>query len=76
MVGGAVARRLAGEGCDLLLAGRDVVDLCDQMAVRDWMADNRPDCIVVAAAKVGGIHANNIAPVDFLQDNLTIQNNI
>ena len=40
------------------------------------MADNRPDCIVVAAAKVGGIHANNIAPVDFLQDNLTIQNNI
>ena len=76
MVGGAVARRLAGEGCDLLLAGRDVVDLCDQLAVRAWMADNRPDCVVVAAAKVGGIHANDVAPVDFLQDNLTIQNNI
>lgn len=76
MVGGAVARRLAAEGCDLLLAGRDVVDLCDQMAVRVWMADNRPDCVVVAAAKVGGIHANNVAPVDFLQDNLVIQNNI
>ena len=76
MVGGAVARRLASEGCDLLQAGRDVVDLCDQLAVRAWMADNRPDCVVVAAAKVGGIHANDVAPVDFLQDNLTIQNNI
>lgn len=76
MVGGAVARRLESEGCDLLLAGRDVVDLCDQLAVRAWMADNRPDCVVVAAAKVGGIHANNVAPVDFLQDNLVIQTNI
>ena len=76
MVGGAVARRLASEGCDLLQAGRDVVDLCDQLAVRAWMADNRPDCVVIAAAKVGGIHANDVAPVDFLQDNLTIQNNI
>lgn len=76
MVGGAVARRLESEGCELLLAGRDVVDLCDQSAVQAWMADNRPDCIVVAAATVGGIHANNVAPVDFLQDNLVIQNNI
>ncbi len=76
MVGGAVARRLESEGCDLLLAGRDVVDLCDQRAVRAWMADNRPDCIVVASAKVGGIHANNVMPVDFLHDNLVIQNNI
>ena len=76
MVGGAVARRLESEGCDLLLAGRDVVDLCDQSAVQTWMTDNQPDCIVVAAAKVGGIHANNVAPVDFLQDNLVIQNNI
>ena len=76
MVGGAVARRLESEGCELLLAGRDVIDLCDQSAVQAWMTDNRPDCIVVAAAKVGGIHANNVAPVDFLQDNLVIQNNI
>ena len=76
MVGGAVARRLESEGSELLLAGRDVVDLCDQAAVRAWMAANRPDCIVVAAARVGGIHANNVAPVDFLQDNLVIQSNI
>ena len=76
MVGGAVARRLESEGCELLLAGRDVVDLCDQSVVRAWMADNCPDCVVVAAAKVGGIHANNVAPVDFLQDNLIIQNNV
>jgi GDP-L-fucose synthase len=76
MVGSALVRRLESEGCDILLAGRDVVDLCDQSAVQTWMADNRPDCVVVAAAKVGGIHANNVAPVDFLQDNLVIQNNI
>ena len=76
MVGGAVARRLESEGCNLLLAGRDVVDLCDQSAVQAWVTANCPDCIVVAAAKVGGIHANNVAPVDFLQDNLVIQNNI
>jgi len=76
MVGGAVARRLESEDCEILLAGRDIVDLSDQSAVRGWVAINRPDCIVVAAAKVGGIHANNSAPVDFLQNNLVIQNNI
>ena len=76
MVGGAVVRRLESENCDVLLAGRDIVDLSDQLAVQDWMAINRPDCIVVAAAKVGGIHANNSAPVDFLQNNLVIQSNI
>ena len=76
MVGGAVVRRLESEGCDLLLAGREIVDLYDHSAVQAWMADRRPDCIVVAAAKVGGIHANNVAPVHFLQENLVIQNNI
>ena len=76
MVGGAVVRRLESENCDLLLAGREIVDLCDHSAVQAWMADKRPDCIVVAAAKVGGIHANNVAPVHFLQENLVIQNNI
>ena len=76
MVGGAVARRLASEDCEVLLAGREVVDLLDQVAVKEWMTEAKPDAIVVAAAKVGGIHANNTAPVDFLQNNLVIQNNI
>ncbi|MDB2557587.1 GDP-L-fucose synthase [Luminiphilus sp.] len=76
MVGGAVARRLESEDCEALLAGREVVDLLDQVAVKEWMAEAKPDAIVVAAAKVGGIHANNTAPVDFLQNNLVIQNNV
>lgn len=76
MVGGAVSRRLTHEGCELLQVGRDVVDLEDQVAVLDWMQDARPDVIVIAAAKVGGIHANNSAPVDFLERNLSIQLNI
>lgn len=76
MVGAAVTRRLEREDCEVLLAGREVIDLLDQMAVQDWMRDARPDVIVVAAAKVGGIHANSTAPVDFLQNNLVIQNNI
>lgn len=76
MVGGAIVRRLESEDCDLLLAGREMVDLSDRRAVQAWMFSNSPDCVVVAAARVGGIHANNTAPVDFLQDNLFIQNNI
>jgi GDP-L-fucose synthase len=76
MVGAAVARRLALEGCDLITAGRDVVDLVDQAAVRNWMIAQRPDAIVLAAAKVGGIKANNDFPVDFLYQNLMIEANI
>lgn len=76
MVGGAVARRLAREKCEVLTAGRDVVDLIDQAAVRAWMAMARPDAIVIAAARVGGIHANDTRPVDFLYDNLMIEANI
>ncbi len=76
MVGGAVVRRLASEGCDILTAGRDQVDLVDQTAVRTWMAANRPDAIVLAAAKVGGIKANSEFPVDFLYQNLMIEANI
>lgn len=76
MVGGAVVRRLASEGCELLTAGRDSVDLVDQAQVRDWMTKARPDVIVLAAAKVGGIKANNDFPVDFLYQNLMIEANI
>ncbi|WP_102227051.1 GDP-L-fucose synthase [Acidimangrovimonas sediminis] len=76
MVGGAVVRRLASEECEVITAGRDVVDLTDQKAVHAWMAQTRPDAIVMAAAKVGGILANNSNPVDFLYDNLVIETNI
>ncbi|MAM57853.1 MAG: GDP-fucose synthetase [Salinicola sp.] len=76
MVGGAVVRRLARENCEVITAGRDVVDLVDQAAVRAWMLDTRPDVVVMAAAKVGGIKANNDYPVDFLYQNLMIEANI
>ena len=76
MVGGAVVRRLAGEDCEVVTAGRDEVDLVDQAAVRDWMKRSRPDAIVLAAAKVGGIKANADFPVDFLYQNLMIEANI
>ena len=76
MVGGAVVRRLASEDCEVITAGRDVVDLVEQRAVHDWMAATRPDAIVLAAAKVGGIQANSTRPVDFLYDNLMIEANI
>lgn len=76
MVGGAVARRLASEGCEVIVAGRDDVDLVEQLQVREWMADNKPDGIVLAAAKVGGIKANSEFPVDFLYQNLMIEANI
>ena len=76
MVGGAVVRRLASEGCEVITAGREVVDLVNQKAVHNWMAATKPDTIVLAAAKVGGIHANATSPVDFLYENLMIEANI
>lgn len=76
MVGSAVVRRLAGESCEVLTAGRDVLDLTDQSAVRTWIARERPDGLVLAAAKVGGILANDSYPVDFLYENLMIEANI
>ncbi len=76
MVGGAVVRRLASEGGEVITAGREVVDLVNQKAVHDWMAATKPDAIVLAAAKVGGIHANATSPVDFLYENLMIEANI
>ena len=75
-VGGAVVRRLEKEDCEIITAGRDLVDLVNQKAVHDWMVTNKPDAIILAAAKVGGIHANNTYPVDFLYENLMIEANI
>jgi GDP-L-fucose synthase len=77
MVGSAVVRRLEARGdADILLAGRDKLDLKDQAAVRDWMARERPDAVILAAAKVGGILANATYPADYLYDNLMIEANI
>ena len=73
MVGSAVVRRLASEDCEVLTVTRDVVDLRDQPGVRQWMLEAKPDVVVLAAAKVGGILANNSYPVDFLLDNLLIE---
>jgi GDP-L-fucose synthase len=76
MVGSAIVRRLATENCEVILAGREVVDLKLQSQVRTWMAKEKPDAIFLAAAKVGGILANDTYPADFLYDNLMIETNI
>ncbi len=76
MVGSAITRRLAGEGCDVITVGRGKVDLRRQDQVEAWMAETRPEVVFVAAATVGGILANDSRPVDFLYDNLVIETNI
>ena len=76
MVGGALVRRLETEGCEILTAGRDQLDLIDQRQVFDWMDVNRPDAVFMAAAKVGGILANSTYPGQFLYKNLVMQANI
>lgn len=76
MVGSAIIRRLQREDCEIIMVGRDRVDLRDPAAVNTWMADARPQAVFMAAAKVGGIHANNTYPVDFLYDNMMIEANV
>lgn len=73
MVGSAINRRLERENCEVLTATRAELDLRDQFAVAAWLRDRRPDMVFLAAAKVGGILANNDFPVDFLLDNLLIE---
>jgi GDP-L-fucose synthase len=76
LVGGAIARRLADEPCEVLTAGRERADLRRQAEVEDWMAEARPHAVVLAAAKVGGILANDRYPADFIQDNLQMETNV
>lgn len=76
MVGSAIVRRLASEECEVLVAPRSELDLRNQASVRSWFAANRPDVVVLAAAKVGGILANDTYPADFLYDNLMIEANV
>jgi len=76
MVGSALMRRLREEPCEIVTADRETVDLRRQDAVERWMADARPDVVIIAAATVGGILANDNHPVDFLYDNLAIETNV
>jgi GDP-L-fucose synthase len=76
MVGSAVVRRLALEGCEVLTAGRGQADLLRQDQVERFMAEARPDEVVMAAARVGGILAKDTYPADFLYQNLMIEANV
>ena len=77
LVGSAIVRRLEQGGfANLLLRTRSELDLCDAAAVDAFFARERPEYVFVAAAKVGGIHANNTYPADFLRDNLKIQTSV
>jgi GDP-L-fucose synthase len=76
MVGSALVRRLEREECRILTAGRDVVDLRDQAAVDHWFEEHQPEAVLLAAARVGGIHENDTRPGDFLYDNLAIATNV
>jgi GDP-L-fucose synthase len=77
LVGSAVVRRLRALGYEqLLLAERRELELTRQAEVEAWFAAHRPEVVILAAARVGGIHANNSYPADFIRDNLVVQNNV
>jgi GDP-L-fucose synthase len=77
MVGSAIVRRLQADGAThLLLRSRAELDLTDQAAVEAFFAASKPEYVFLAAAKVGGIHANDAYPAEFIRDNLAIQTNV
>ena len=76
LAGSAIARRLASEDCEVLTADRGELDLTQQDATESWLARTRPDAVFLAAARVGGIYANDAFPADFLADNLAIGLNV
>ncbi|TNM66707.1 GDP-L-fucose synthase [Aliirhizobium smilacinae] len=76
MVGAAIVRRLAAEECTILTATRAELDLTRQDAVEAWLTSNRPDAVFLAAAKVGGILANETYPAEFLYENLILEANL
>jgi nucleoside-diphosphate-sugar epimerase len=76
MVGSAIARSLEADGAEIVTATRSELDLADQSAVRSFLQKERPDTVIVAAAKVGGIHANNTLPAEFIYENLMIECNL
>jgi len=77
MVGSAICRQLKKKSeVEIITRTREELDLCDQSAVHEFMKSEKPDEVILAAAKVGGIHANNTYPAEFIYQNLQIQNNI
>ena len=76
LVGSAIVRRLEREGCRLLTAARDQLDLRDQSAVDDWFRANRPDFVFLVAGTVGGILANSTRPAEFIYDNMMIHGTV
>jgi GDP-L-fucose synthase len=76
MAGAAIVRRLQREACEILTATRQEADLRRQAETEEWMAAHRPDVVFIAAATVGGIHANSTRPAEFIYDNLVIETNI
>src|SRR6266481_6351146 len=77
LVGSALMRNLEVKGyTNLITRTREELDLTEQTAVNDFFARERPEYVFLAAAKVGGIHANNIYPAEFIRDNLAIQTNV
>lgn len=76
MAGSAILRRLQSEGCEILTADRRALDLTRQGDTEDWLAEHKPDAVFLAAARVGGIYANDVYPADFIVDNLAIALNV
>ena len=77
MVGSAICRQLQKQAdVERITCTRDELNLCDQSAVHEFMKSEKPDEVILAAAKVGGIHANNTYPAEFIYQNLQIQNNV
>ena len=77
MVGSAICRQLQKQAdVEIIIRTREELDLCDQPAVHEFMKAQKPDELILGAAKVGGIHANNIYPAEFIYHNLQIQNNV
>jgi len=76
MVGRAVVKTLKNYDCEILTVDRHELDLSRQQKVEDWMAAHKPDAIVICAAKVGGILANDTYPADFIYNNIILETNI
>jgi GDP-L-fucose synthase len=76
LAGSAIVWRLAGEGCEILTASRQTLDLTQQSDTERWLERMKPDAVILAAGLVGGIYANNTFPADFITDNLAIALNV